>query len=243
MWRDRPIPCSRSSTSQRGSTAEPGSSHYPSSRRRATSKDRPSSGTTWGSRPYLERDWGRALHDYRRSEDLCRRLGDLVGEATSINNVGEILSDRGELDEATELFEQAREIFEAADYPTGVALTLSNLGTVMLRAGRHDVAERLLDEAIDTFRSIHAGAFVLDTQTRVAGCRVARARPVEGIRILDDVSRQLSDSTDPFVMSPAHRVRANALALSASSMRRWCRPPMPSRSRSLPERRSRRHSP
>ena len=44
------------------------------------------------------------------------------------NNIGEILSDRGELDAAVELFEAALATFQVADYPLGIALATGNLG-------------------------------------------------------------------------------------------------------------------
>ena len=110
---------------------------------------------------------------YRRSGEWAARVGDVVNVARAQNNEAEILSDRGQLDEARALFEQALRVWRAAGYRIGIALATSNLGRVAARSGRFEEALRLLDEALARSKSSARGV-----RRRDAGAprRMPRAR-------------------------------------------------------------------
>ena len=124
-----------------------------------------------GIAAYFAGDWDAALAHYERCRDLGRRAGDLVLEATVANNIGEILSDRGELAAAIELFEAALATFRAP-VPVGVALATGNLGRATC-AGRPRSRPHLLGERPASSRSIHAASFVAETLVRLAECAIA----------------------------------------------------------------------
>ena len=89
-----------------------------------------------GIEAYFDGRWDDALEWYRRSGESAARVGDVVNVARAQSNEAEILSDRGQFDEARALFEQALRVWRAADYRIGVAVATSNLGRVMARSGR-----------------------------------------------------------------------------------------------------------
>ena len=64
--------------------------------------------------------------------------------ATLVNNLALILFEKGELDEAEELYREALATKRRAHGPRhpGVAETLHNLASLVWRSGRHDEAER-----------------------------------------------------------------------------------------------------
>ena len=86
-----------------------------------------------GIEAYYDGRWDDALDWYRRSGESAARIGDVVSVARAQINEAEILSDRGQFDEARALFEQALRVWRAADYRIGVAVATSNLGRVMAR--------------------------------------------------------------------------------------------------------------
>ena len=54
---------------------------------------------------YYEGDWESAVDRYERSRKLYERIGDAPNVGITANNIGEILSDQGRLEEAEAMFE------------------------------------------------------------------------------------------------------------------------------------------
>jgi class 3 adenylate cyclase/tetratricopeptide (TPR) repeat protein len=125
-----------------------------------------------GIEAYYDGRWDDALDWYRRSGESAARIGDVVSVARAQINEAEILSDRGQLDEARALFEQALRVWRAAEYRIGVAVATSNLGRVMARSGQFDEAHRLLEDALAQFEELGAEAYVDETRARLAECLV-----------------------------------------------------------------------
>jgi len=152
---------------------------------------------------YYEGDWGQALSYYRRSQAARERAGDVVGAATASNNIGEILSDQGKLDDARALFRSALDVWRAARYPVGIALATSNLGWVAARSGDHGAARELLDEALRGFREIRADSFVFETEARLAEVDLRAGRTAAARSALDDLVLRASRIDDADRVVPA----------------------------------------
>ena len=108
----------------------------------------------------------------------------MVSVARAQINEGEILSDRGQFDEAQALFEQALRVWRAADYRGGVAVATANLGRVMARSGQFEEAHRLLEDALAGFEELGAEAYVIETQVRIAECLVLEGHHQDAIAAL-----------------------------------------------------------
>jgi class 3 adenylate cyclase/tetratricopeptide (TPR) repeat protein len=149
---------------------------------------------------YYDGNWNEALDLYRRSRDAQKRIGNLIFAADADNNIAEILSDQGHLEEAEQLFRSTRTTYRASRYPMGVAFATSNLGRAASRAGRSDDGLALLDEALAKFREIGDENLVVETEARVAEALVLAG---EGERALEkggDVFARAEHSGGPPVL-------------------------------------------
>jgi tetratricopeptide (TPR) repeat protein len=159
-----------------------------------------------GAAAYYEGRWDEALERYAGFREASERAGDVVSAATAMNNVAEILSDRGDLEGAARLLREARTIWSVARYPIGVALADSNLARADARAGRHDAALERYDAALEGFRAIGAGEFVIATAARRAECLLWTGRVDEAMAA---ASEQLGGSgrvgADPVSLAALHR--------------------------------------
>ncbi|NIR36277.1 MAG: tetratricopeptide repeat protein, partial [Actinobacteria bacterium] len=108
--------------------------------------------------------WHEAIDLYTRSRDARDLIGDVVGAATASNNIAEILSDQGHLDEAEQLFDDVLRVWRRADFAIGIAIATSYLGRLKARRGEFDESRELLGEALERFRDIGAAHYVLETQ-------------------------------------------------------------------------------
>ena len=166
-----------------------------------------------GADAYWEGRWDEALSYYERSKELRDRAGHVVYARIAANNIGEVLSDQGHLEQAEDHFRESRRIQRAARFPIGVAFGTSNLGRAAARAGRFDEAAELLDEALAEFTEIGAESFVLETQARIAELRVLRGDPAAALTVVDeadDLALRLGGMTA--VRAILHRVWGYALA-------------------------------
>jgi len=105
------------------------------------------------------------------------------------NNVDEVLSDQGRLEEAEVLFRSMVRVSRAARFPIGAALGTGNLGRLASRAGRFADAHELIDEAAAAFALIDAGRYVNETHARRAECLVLEVGTRKRSRWLRRLSR------------------------------------------------------
>ena len=93
--------------------------------------------------------------DYRAiSLARRRRLGDQIGIATSLTNLGLVAIDRNRLDEAIGYLEEARSLDRATGSTAGPAFSEGVLGGALLRSGRRDEGEGLLHSVLVAFRDL-----------------------------------------------------------------------------------------
>jgi tetratricopeptide (TPR) repeat protein len=136
-------------------------------------------------------------------------------DATALNNLGEILSDQGRLDEAREIFDEALGVCRSIHFPVGHALCVSNLGRVASRAGRYDDARNWFDEARDRFRRIGADSFVVEVDSREAERRLFAGDAEGAVELADDaVRRATSLGGIPVAQSMLDRIAGVALMLA-----------------------------
>lgn len=115
---------------------------------------------------YYEGAWDEAVAKYRESAEQCARFGHLASEATALNNIGEIDSDRGNYDAARSLFRTARRSWRAIGFGVGIALVQSNLGRLATRIGEFGEADELLADAVARFAALGMASMGTDARLR-----------------------------------------------------------------------------
>jgi tetratricopeptide (TPR) repeat protein len=101
-----------------------------------------------------KRDTTNAMVHYERALYLYRTQGDLAGEGSALQGIGEILEHSGELQKARQTYEEALSIRRAVGYKAGVATTLKSLGIVWHLLKDFDKAHASFEEALSIRRSI-----------------------------------------------------------------------------------------
>jgi tetratricopeptide (TPR) repeat protein len=137
----------------------------------------------------------------------------VVGAATIANNLAEILSDQGRIDEAEAELREVRAICEAAGSRLMTAVADANLGRAAARAGRVDEAHELLTAAASALREIDAGSFVVEVQARLAEAALFAGEADRALATAAETEAITGTSVPPAVQALLHRVRGHALRL------------------------------
>ncbi len=106
---------------------------------------------TMGERAYFAGRWTEATAYYEESKQACERAGDRWTAAAESQNIAEVLSDQGQLDEAEEMLEEALGVYRAAGTAMFVADCTRMLGRVAARRGDAARASELLAAAREIF--------------------------------------------------------------------------------------------
>jgi tetratricopeptide (TPR) repeat protein len=104
--------------------------------------------TYYGAMAYWEGRWKEAVDLYERGRERSARAGDTEGVAIASQNIAEIRSDQGRLEEAEGPARQALRVFRSSHYPELIATAAWILGRVLSRGGGHKEASPLLEEAL-----------------------------------------------------------------------------------------------
>ncbi|HMQ50990.1 MAG TPA: tetratricopeptide repeat protein [Anaerolineae bacterium] len=99
-------------------------------------------------------DFRRAVHYYRRTIHLGRRLGDRYNEARACSNLGYLYTEHGYWWRAELLCCHALLIFEQLGSLHGQAHTVNHLGYLFTRRGQWDQAWQYLDQACIYWRAL-----------------------------------------------------------------------------------------
>ncbi|MGY2061729.1 tetratricopeptide repeat protein, partial [Nocardia gipuzkoensis] len=98
----------------------------------------------------LDRDgpWSQARHLHRRAATTARSLGDRLGEATALADLGSVCQRTGDYAEAIELHQRALNLFRELGNHLGEANVLDNLGLTRRRTGDYAGATDLHQQAL-----------------------------------------------------------------------------------------------
>ena len=132
---------------------------------------------------YWSGRWDEAVAFYERGRAMLERVGDVVEAGVLRNNIAEIRSDQGRLEEAEEQLREVLPTFRGAGFHLGVGLVLSNLGRVATRAGDVERAAELFAQSRETLLAIGAEAVVIELDTREAERLVAAGETQAALRL------------------------------------------------------------
>ncbi len=95
-----------------------------------------------------------ALKKYEEALPLWRAVGDLNGEADTLNAIGYVYHSLGELRKALDPYSQALQIYRAAGNRVGEAITLGNIGVAYDSLGEKQKALDFYNQALSLCRAI-----------------------------------------------------------------------------------------
>ncbi len=102
---------------------------------------------------YLD-EYDAALESYRAALGLFRAVGDRLGEANTLQAIGDVQRFRDEYDAALESYRAALGLYRAVGSRLGEANTLAARSRLALRQGRDEEARALLQQAVDLHTAI-----------------------------------------------------------------------------------------
>jgi tetratricopeptide (TPR) repeat protein len=135
-----------------------------------------------------------ALPLLNQALQIRRESGNRSGEATVLNNVGNVYLQKADYAEAQTYFERALQIREQAKVPAELADTLHNLGETMSKLGRNDRALEHYLRALDLRRTAGDKRFaaiesysigtIFDVQARYGAAIKSKAEALQTLRDL-----------------------------------------------------------
>lgn len=131
-------------------------------------------------------DLGAARRRYLEALAISREIGEPAGVATALNNLGELLRQQGELDSARVRYEESLALRRAADDLEGIETGVFNVAEVLREQGRLALAESGYRESLDLCRQLGAREDEVLSLSRLALVRLARGRPDDADRLLDE---------------------------------------------------------
>lgn len=122
---------------------------------------------------------------------IYEELGDTIGQANVLNNLGVAASIDGDWNEAVGLFERSKVARERGGDVVGAATAINNIGEVLLDRGQLEEAEAMFREALSTWRAANY-AVGIAVATSALGLAATRGGKFEEAR------RLLTDALEDF---------------------------------------------
>jgi tetratricopeptide (TPR) repeat protein len=143
-------------------------------------------------------DHDQALKMYKEALQLERDIGNESVQATCLNNIGSVYSEKNQFEDALTYFQQALQLREKSKVPQDIAEAVHNLGQTQASMGQYDQAITYYMRALDLRRSIndtHGAALdsyglgaLFDYQGRFGAAINAKQDALKTLRDLKDGS-------------------------------------------------------
>jgi predicted ATPase/class 3 adenylate cyclase len=104
-----------------------------------------------GSAAYVRRDYERATQLFEESLALSQEVGDEKGVASSLHQLGNVLSDKGDYQRAKAIYEEGLVQFRGLGDTAALARYLVSMGAEFLLQGDHERGARLNEEATELY--------------------------------------------------------------------------------------------
>ncbi|MBG0771285.1 MAG: tetratricopeptide repeat protein, partial [Anaerolineaceae bacterium] len=101
-----------------------------------------------GNAAYWQNQYQRSAQLFHQALSIHRKVGDLRGELSALNNLGKVTELIGDLSEAVECYSQAAEICQRIKDRLAEGVILTNLAEVTTNLGNYPDAETLFEKAI-----------------------------------------------------------------------------------------------
>ena len=116
-----------------------------------------------GNSFYQKGQWKEALGKYTEALKVYRELGDVAGEALSLNNIGGVYYSLGQYQQALDYYKRYLEIRHRIGDVAGEALSLNNIGSIYRRLGQYQEALNYCNQSLEIRRRIGDAAGEADS--------------------------------------------------------------------------------
>ena len=162
-----------------------------------------------GIMAYFDGRWDDTLELYRRSEEACRRVGNVVDAAASQANIAEVLVNQRRIDEAEPVARGAARALRASGYVWGATFAELQLGRILVERGDLPGGEAMLSACVEGFTRMGKHASAYETSLHLADCFVRAYRPHDALAVVDQAAARTSDDVSILAAARA-RVVAQA---------------------------------
>jgi class 3 adenylate cyclase/tetratricopeptide (TPR) repeat protein len=144
---------------------------------------------------------------------IFEELGDLIGQANVLNNLGVAATLEGRWDEAIASFERSKAARDKAGDVVGAATAANNIGEVLLNRGQIAEAEALFKDVLRVWRAANypVGVAVATSALGLAATRAGRVAEAEAA-LTEALSSFREMHADSFVVETEARLAEQALA-------------------------------
>ena len=173
-----------------------------------------------GNWAYYRGDWRACVKHWERARLAAVQSGSGISEALVLNNLAEVLSDQGRVDEAEEQLRSALTTFRGARHGFE-GLTLSLLSRAVSRAGRRDEALALFDQACDLLERNKEVRLLAETIARRAELHAFMGESESALACVTQATKVAAGRPLPLTQPLLSRVTGWALAQQGDSRGAW----------------------
>jgi non-specific serine/threonine protein kinase len=141
-------------------------------------------------------DYTDSLAHFEESLALHRELGDRVGSADCLVQIGWLLITRGELERATSVSQEGLALAEGLGEARTASLALATLGDAAFAEGNYDRASELYGESLDLRRQVGDRRIIADALLKSGRADLLRGDPTHAVNALEEglrLARELDD--------------------------------------------------
>jgi tetratricopeptide (TPR) repeat protein len=128
-------------------------------------------------------DYPRARWALQEAAEIFEDLGDRSGAAWSINQLGDITQEEGDLIAASELYERALLTFRETGDMWGSARSLTDLGYIYCKQGKHLAAHTAYREALEIFAELGHQRGIARALEGWAGLALAQCHAARALKL------------------------------------------------------------
>ena len=154
--------------------------------------------------------WDDAIDWLRRAQEDCSAAGDRQSAASAGVTLGEVLVNRGSLDEAEEVLRDARRVLRAAGLTPDALLAETHLARIPLAQGRSTEALDLLGRILEEADATEQANVVVEVAVHFATAASVAGAASDGLRVLQEAAQVAGDEASQWEVS-LERVRGSLL--------------------------------
>lgn len=153
-----------------------------------------------------------------RALQIYEQLGDLVGQANVLNNIGVTAYEEGRLDDALDAWQRSMEACERAGDSVGAARQRNNIGEVLSDRGQFEEAEALFRRALAVFQDTNYALGLAYARSNLGRVATRRGRMDDAATLLHEALTGFHELGAPMLVDDTNlRIVENLQAKAGQS--------------------------